>query len=80
MSGLIHICTGGPIRRISIGGKIHTFEMHPYCGPVLLKKDGEPSLRQPMKFLEAASQWVQQGGEVNKRFDLCQYDPSIPLV
>lgn len=28
-------------------GKVWRFEMHPYCGPIVLRRDGEPSARQP---------------------------------
>lgn len=58
--------------KISVGGRIIEFEMHPYCGPNILNKRGEPSEKQPMDFLKAASLWAQQG----KRMEdgLCRWD------
>lgn len=60
------ICTGGPIRKILVNGRVIEFEMHPYCGPTILKKNGEPAKRQPMSFLHAASLWAQQGQKIDK--------------
>lgn len=66
MHGVIHISLGGPDRKISVGGKILTFEDHPYCGPVLLKRNGDPARHQPNDFLEAASLWCQQGRRLDE--------------
>lgn len=74
-----HIMEAGPTRKISVGGKIYIFEMHRYCGPVLLTKKGEPAAKQPAKFLEAASLWAQQGQRMEG--DLCRWDwPSEPII
>lgn len=35
-----------------------TFQWHHFCGPMLLRKDGEPSKREPgAKFYAVASEW-----------------------
>lgn len=64
---LLHISLGGPMRKISVGGKVIEFEMHPYCGPNILKRNGEPLKHQPMAFLEAASLWAQQGEKIDEQ-------------
>lgn len=61
---LIHISRGGPIHTIQVNGKRHTFEMHPYCGPIAIGKRGNGLLHQAKDFLEAASHWAQQGRRV----------------
>jgi hypothetical protein len=62
-----HISLGGPMRGIIVGGKLYQFEMHHYCGPVLLhRRTGEPLKHQPMPFLEAASLWAQQGQKIDE--------------
>lgn len=48
-------CSGG--LSITLGGSDHvvidargrrwTFEFHPYCGPIVLKANGDPASRQP---------------------------------
>lgn len=57
---------GGPTRKIQVGGKVFTFEMHPYCGPMLLKRNGSPAASNPHKFLVAASLWAQQGEKIDE--------------
>ncbi|HWL50798.1 MAG TPA: hypothetical protein VNQ90_00075 [Chthoniobacteraceae bacterium] len=77
----ISISVGGPDRKISIDGKIYTFEMHPYCGPCLLNGQGDPvdPNKTFMKFLEAASLWAQQGERIGED-GLCIYDhPPEPI-
>ena len=68
----IHIMLGGPTRKIQVDGKVFTFEMHRYCGPMLLKRNGEPAAHQPNKFIAAASLWAQQGERMEG--DLCRWD------
>ena len=58
--------------KISVGGKIIEFEMHPYCGPTILNLRGEPASKQPKDFLEAASLWAQQGRRMED--GLCRWD------
>jgi hypothetical protein len=71
---------GGPTRKIQIEGKIYTFEDHPYCGPSLLDKKGDPLSKQPMKFLHAASLWKQQGGKIKDGLCEWYHDPEPMLV
>lgn len=68
----IHISMGGPTLKISVNGKILSFEDHPYCGPTLLKRNGDPAVHQPSTFLNAVTLWYQQG----KRLEdgLCRWD------
>lgn len=75
--GVIHISVGGPIHKIRAGGRTYKFEMHRYCGPMLLRKDGEPSTakRQPSQFLHAVSCWAQQGERVKD--GLCVWDDKL---
>lgn len=63
---------GGLMRKISVGGKVYEFEMHPYCGPNILNKKGEPLANQPDDFLRAASLWAQQGQRIED--GLCRWD------
>lgn len=72
MSELIHISVGGPEYDIQVDGEVYHFEMHPYCGPIRLNKRGDEHKQQPMKFLEAASLWAQQGQRVEN--GLCRWD------
>lgn len=53
--GAVFISAGGPMFRISVDGAIYEFEIHPYCGPTLLNRRGEPLQNQPSNFLLAAS-------------------------
>lgn len=42
------------------GGRAWTFEQHPYCGPIVLRKNGDPKARQPgsrSPFWPAYSAW-----------------------
>ena len=63
---------GGPMLKISVGGKVIEFEMHPYCGPNILNRKGEPLATQPHDFLVAASLWAQQGRRMED--GLCRWD------
>lgn len=71
---VIYINVGGPMRKISVNGKIYDFEMHPYCGPTLLDKNEVPVdlNKHPKEFLEAASLWAQQGQRIED--GLCRWD------
>lgn len=40
---LVHVCLGGPIVQVDRW----LVEAHPYLGPQVLRKDGEPRVRQP---------------------------------
>ena len=61
---LIHIAYGGPDRYLSVGCKQYRFEDHPYCGPVVIGKNGDPLENQPPEsspFWEAVNCWYRQG-------------------
>ena len=58
--------------KIQVDGMVHDFEDHPYCGPTLLNRNGEPLRRQPRRFLEAASQWYQNARRIGKD-GLCEW-------
>lgn len=64
---------GGPTLKISVNGKIISFEDHSYCGPsALSKRTGDPLRHQPPGFLNAATLWCQQGKRVEN--GLCVWD------
>lgn len=72
---VIHIAYAGPFQKIvDSTGKEWFFEMHSYCGPVVLKKDGDPMKNQPNEksdFWEVVSRWVRQGKKVTDGY--CEY-------
>ena len=64
---LIHLSVGGPNRTIQVNGKRYLFEMHGYCGPMAINKDGSECLtNRPDAFWEAVSFWAQQGEKVGE--------------
>lgn len=73
---MIHICWAGPFYHIiDYDGKDWYFEMHHYCGPATLRKDGEPMKRQPGEkspFWFVVTDWAQQGQEVDEN-NYCVY-------
>lgn len=72
MNAIIYPSKPPPQFDIQAGGKRYHFEWHPYCGPVVLDKRGDPHSIQPLKFLEAASLWVKQGNRIED--GLCRWD------
>jgi hypothetical protein len=63
-------CIGCGGARLTLGGRDHTiadatgrewtFEMHPYCGPIVLLKNGDPKPKQPgsrSPFWDALEAW-----------------------
>lgn len=73
------IDVGGPDHLIQVHGKLYNFEMHPYCGPVALRRDGEPLADQPIAFLSAVTLWAEQGKRVEN--GLCRWDKaSEPIL
>lgn len=68
-----YIDGGGPMRKISVNGRIYEFEMHWYCGPTILNRKGDPLKHQPLDFLHAASLWAQQGERVDDN-GLCVWE------
>ncbi len=73
----MHLSVGGPMRKISVGGKIFDFEMHPYCGPTLLDNRGHPKdiQKHPKDFLHAASQWSSQGQKIEDGLCVWFHEP-----
>ena len=61
MATVCCILNGGPELEIQVNGVRYKFEDHPYCGPTILNRRGEPASVQPTQFLRAASLWAQQG-------------------
>jgi hypothetical protein len=54
------------------GGKIWWFEFHKYCGPSVLKKNGDPRRHQPHEkspFWDAFEAWDRQGQRSEQRSD-----------
>lgn len=48
-------------------GKVWYFEYHKFCGPTVLRRDGELSKRQPTEkspFWDVLDGWIQQGQRV----------------
>lgn len=71
----IHISQGGPTRVLQVNGKRFHFEMHPYCGPILIGKRGDPLANQMNNhpFWTAVSHWAQQGQRLDAE-GLCVWD------
>ena len=78
--GCVFLDCGGPMRKISVGGKIIEFEMHRYCGPNILNRNGEPLKNQPSDFLHAASLWAQQGQKIDESGLCIWYHEPEPIV
>lgn len=66
----VHICYGGPDRKIvDEKGKLWHFEMHPYCGPIPTSKQGEPLKKEPPEkssFWRVVTWWAQQGQKIGE--------------
>lgn len=54
---------GGPDHTVTDNsGRAWTFEQHPWCGPIVLRRDGQPKARQPgsrSRFWPAYEAWQQ---------------------
>ena len=64
------VCTGGQDYKIlDANGKVWRFEMHPYCGPIVLtRQTGEVSEAQPPEnspFWDCVDLWLQRGRKFN---------------
>jgi hypothetical protein len=69
MNNIIHISFAGPTIKLPVGDKMEVFEMHHYCGPIKLKKDGDPSERQwgeRNPFWSVFSKWMDAGQKVDE--------------
>jgi hypothetical protein len=60
---------------IQVNGKIYHFEMHKICGPTILKRNGDPVKHQPPCFLFAASQWLQNGRQIENGLCVWFHEP-----
>lgn len=62
MSTLIHISVGGPTYAIN-ATKVHYFEDHPYCGPMLCDKKGNAVKEPPPTDIvwNRINAWYRQG-------------------
>jgi hypothetical protein len=61
-------------------GRSMKFEWHRYCGPLFLRKDGEPMERQPSAkhwIWYAFSWWHEQGKRVDENNNCIWFDPDI---
>lgn len=74
---LIHIDVGGPVYSIRWGKIGWTFEMHRYCGPVVVHpRTHEPKDVQPAErsgFWKAVTMWDKQGRRATP-LGICIYD------
>lgn len=62
------ILFAGPEYFIEVGGHEYRFELHEYCGPIILNKNGDPAKGQPGErspFWKAFEAWSKQGYRVN---------------
>lgn len=68
MTKVIHVCTGGPLRRIRVGKKVVLFQFHDYLGPVVLTSKWEEKEPQPGEgdpFWDAFQSWFDTGKRVS---------------
>lgn len=73
----VRLATASRDFTIKVGSLRYVFEMHHYCGPALLNKDGNPADRQPTPnhpFWTAVTLWAQQGKHVGAD-GLCIWAP-----
>lgn len=70
MSKIIHISFAGPVVKLKVNNRYHTFEMHRYCGPIRLKSDGETEHSdfwpEHSDFWPVFTTWFNQGKRVNR--------------
>ncbi len=66
----MHICFGGPVVRLMVNSRFHTFEMHHYFGPIKLKADGETPAenywREDSDFWPVFDSWVSNGQKIDE--------------
>ncbi len=78
---LIHISFGGPDRKIiDRKNRVWKFEDHPYFGPFVLDRNGDPKNDQPHEsspFWEAVNCWYQQGKQIDKNGFCVWQKPTI---
>lgn len=65
-----YLLLGGPDRKIiDAKNRVWKFEDHPYCGPVVVDRHGDPKDEQPPEgspFWDAVSCWYQQGKQIRE--------------
>ena len=70
VTGRIFICFGGPVVRLSVNGRDHTFEMHRFWGPMRLRSDGfTPTKNQWSEnsaFWLVFQQWFDSGQRIDE--------------
>lgn len=81
---LIHISVAGPTRHITDAkGKRWTFEMHRYCGPIVLNGGGDPAKRQPGEkspFWHAVTRWAQGGHRLDDKSECIWEEEKKPIL
>lgn len=84
MSDFLHISFAGPTRHITDAkGKRWTFEMHHYCGPIVLNKSLDPLPTQPGErspFWHAVSRWAQGGERLNEAGECIWGEEKQPIL
>lgn len=80
--GTVILCTSPDYRIVDRTGKVWYFEFHSFCGPSVLKKNGDPLKNQPPEkspFWDAITGWIQQGqkSENGKGGKWAVWDPKI---
>ena len=75
------VMLGGPDRRIVVNGETILFEVHPYCGPMHLKRDGSVRDLGPRhQVWRIVSLWYRQGKVIGDD-GLCQWtEPKPPVL
>lgn len=76
----MHLLFGGPIYSISRAAIGWRFEMHRYCGPVVVDHRDEPKATQPNDgsgFWKAVTAWDRQGRQATAQ-DVCVYVDAGP--
>lgn len=81
---LIHMSLAGPTRHITDAkGKHWTFEMHHYCGPIVLNKSLDPLPTQPGErspFWHAVTRWAQGGHRLDDKGECIWEEEPQPIL
>jgi hypothetical protein len=73
---LVCVLQGGPFYTIDVDGKNIPFEMHPYCGPMPIDKNGSGITLGPRhKFWKAVTWWDREGRKVDADGKAIWYEP-----
>ena len=60
---VICILQGGETFKIKVGSRMIYFEMHTFCGPMAISKNGN-EIKTPSGFYKAVTLWIKQGKRV----------------